>query len=112
MNNYSAVGRVGRDAQVRHTAGGDAVVGFSLAVDSGYGPKKQTLWFDVSLWGHRAEKIAPYIRKGDRIAVQGEIGTREHEGKTYLTLRAADVTLIGPKSDVTLVGVMPVPEGA
>lgn len=97
MNSYTAIGRVGRDAEVRHTANSETVAGFSVAVDSGYGAKKQTLWFDCSVWGKRAESLAQYIKKGDRIAVQGELGTRQHDGKTYLTLRTSDVTLLGEK---------------
>lgn len=99
MNNYSVIGRVGKDAQTRFTQGGDAVTGWSLAVDSGYGDKKQTLWLDCSLWGKRGEKVAQYITKGAQVGVTGELGTREHDGKTYLTLRVGEVSLIGGKRD-------------
>lgn len=99
MNNCSFIGRIGKDAECRYTQGGKAVAGWSIAVDVGYGDNKTTLWIDCSLWGDRAEKLAQYIRKRDRIGVTGEIGTREHDGKTYITLRVADVTLIGDKRD-------------
>ena len=98
MNVYTVIGRVGKDAQTRFTQGGDPVTGWSLAVDSGYGDKKQTLWLDCSLWGKRGEKVAEYITKGSQLGVTGELGTREHDGKTYLTLRVAEVSLIGGKS--------------
>lgn len=97
MNVFSCIGRVGRDAAVRHTAGGEAVAGFSVAVDAGYGENKTTLWFDCSVWGKRAESLARHVKKGDRIGVVGELGTRQHEGKTYLTLRVSDVSLLGNK---------------
>lgn len=99
MNVFNAIGRVGKDAIVRYTQAGKAVAGWSLAVDDGWGQNKQTVWLDCSLWGDRAEKLAPYITKGAQIGVTGSIGTREHEGKTYVTLRVADVTLIGVKSE-------------
>ena len=99
MNHASFIGRIGRDAECRYTNNGKAVAGWSLAVDVGYGDNKSTLWLDCALWGDRAEKLAEYIRKGDRIGVHGEIGTREHDGKTYVTLRVADVTLLGEKRD-------------
>ena len=99
MNNYNAIGRVGKDAVVRQTSNGESVAGWSLAVDSGFGDKKQTLWLDCSLWGKRAEKVADYITKGSQLGVSGELGTREHDGKTYLTLRVAEVTLIGGKGE-------------
>lgn len=97
MNLFSCIGRVGKDAVVRQTAGGDAVASFSVAVDSGFGDKKKSAWFDCSFWGKRAETVGPMIKKGDRIGLTGELSTREHDGKTYLTLRVGDVTLLGVK---------------
>lgn len=97
MNVFTAIGRVGRDAVVRHTQAGKAVTGWSLAVESGFGDKKVTTWLDCSMWGERGPKVADYIRKGDRLGVTGEIATREHDGKTYVTLNVSDVTLLGDK---------------
>lgn len=99
MNNYNAIGRIGKDAVTRHTQGGDSVTSWSLAVDSGYGKNKQTLWWDCSLWGKRGESVAEYLTKGAQVGVTGEVGTREHDGKTYLTLRVGDVTLVGGKAE-------------
>lgn len=98
MNNYTCIGRIGKDAVVR-SGGSRQVTGFSLAVDSGFGDKKQTLWLDCSWWGDRGVKVAEYIRKGDRLGVSGELGTREHDGKTYITLDVRDVTLLGEKKE-------------
>jgi single-strand DNA-binding protein len=101
MNTLNAIGRVGRDAVTRHTQGGKAVTGWSLAVDRGWGDNKTTTWLDCSLWGERGEKLGEMIRKGDRLGVTGEIGTREHDGKTYVTLDVRDVTLLGGKPEGT-----------
>jgi single-strand DNA-binding protein len=97
MNNFTAIGRIGRDAVTRFTQGGKAVTGWALAVDRGWGDNKQTVWLDCSLWGERGQKVADFIRKGDRLGVSGEIGTREHDGKTYITLDVREVTLLGEK---------------
>lgn len=99
MNNFAAVGRIGRDAVTRFTQGGKAVTGWALAVDKGFGENKQTVWLDCSWWGERGQKVADFIKKGDRLAVVGEIGTREHDGKTYVTLDIRDVTLLGDKKE-------------
>lgn len=104
MNNFSGIGRVGRDAETRHTQSGTAVTSWPVAIDSGYGQNKRTEWFDCALWGERGEKLASYIRKGDRIGVQGEISmdtyqTRDGTEKSRLRLRVVDVTLLGNKSD-------------
>lgn len=99
MNNCSFIGRIGRDAITRFTQGGKAVTGWSLAVDAGFGDNKTTTWVDCNLWGDRGEKLAQYLVKGSQVGVTGELGTREHEGKTYVTLRVADVTLVGGKPE-------------
>jgi single-strand DNA-binding protein len=97
--NFNDVGRIGKDAVQRFTGSGEPVAGFSLAVDSGYGDKKQTIWLDCSAWGKRWEGVTPYLIKGSQVSVQGELGTREHDGKTYITLRIADLKLVGGKGE-------------
>ena len=98
MNVLTVSGNIGKDA-VKRDAGGTAVVGFSVAMKSGYGDKAQTIWLDCSLWGKQAESgLVQYLKKGQFVVLSGELGTREHEGKTYLTLRVNDVTL-GGKSE-------------
>lgn len=99
MNVFTAIGRVGRDAVTRYTQGGKAVTGWALAVDKGWGDNKQTIWLDCSLWGERGGKLAEHITKGAQIGVSGELGTREHDGKTYVTLDVREVTLVGGKKD-------------
>lgn len=101
MINFTDVGRLGRDAVTRYTQSGKSVTGFALAVDSGYGDNKQTLWFDCSAWGERWEKVAPYLVKGTQVMVQGELGKREHDGKTYDTVKVAEIKLVGPKPETT-----------
>jgi single-strand DNA-binding protein len=98
MNLLCVSGNLGKDAEVRN-AGGTAVAGFSLAMKSGYGDKAQTIWLDCSIWGKQAESgLVQYLKKGQFVVLSGELGTREYEGKTYLTLRVATVTL-GGKQD-------------
>ena len=99
MNVFTGIGRAGRDAEVRHTSNGKQVMNVGLAIDSGFGDNKQTTWLDCSAWGERFAKVAEYIKKGDRVGVTGEIGTREHDGKTYVTLNIREVTLLTTKQD-------------
>jgi single-strand DNA-binding protein len=98
MNVLTISGNLGKDAVVRK-AGDQSVAGFSIAMKSGYGDKAQTIWVDCSLWGKQAESgLVQYLKKGQFVVLSGEMGTREHEGKTYITLRVASVTL-GGKSE-------------
>jgi single-strand DNA-binding protein len=96
MKNLTIAGRLTKDAETRD-AGGSRVTGFSVAVDNWDGKTKGTLFFDASMWGDRGEKLAQYLIKGASVTVSGDLATREHNGKTYLTIRVADVTLQGGK---------------
>jgi single-strand DNA-binding protein len=95
MKIITIAGTIGRDAEVRRTQNGDAIAGWSVAVNSREGGQEQTTWFDCSLFGKRGEALAPYLRKGGKVTVCGEFSTREHGGKTYLQVRVSDVTLQG-----------------
>lgn len=97
MKNITIAGTVGKDAEQRRTQSGDAVLGWSVAVDDGYGEKKSTIWFDCSLWGKRGDTLSQFIKKGTKVAVSGELGTRIHDGKTYLMVSVQNVTLMGSK---------------
>lgn len=99
MKNITIAGNIGKDAELRTTQNGDKVAGFTVAVSDGFGNDKRTLWFDVSVWGKRAETLAPMLTKGGKVCVSGDLSTREHNGKTYLTVRAAEVTLMSGKQD-------------
>lgn len=99
LNVYTFTGNLGKDCRKSSTQGGAAVCGFTVAVKSGYGDKAQTLWVDCTLWGKKAEGGLPdYLVKGQQVAVSGELGMREHEGKTYLTCRVENIDLIGKPS--------------
>jgi len=98
MNVFSFTGNLGKDC--RKGTGSTAVVNFGVGVKSGFGDKAQTIWIDCALWGKQAEsKLSDYLLKGQQVAVSGELGTREHEGKVYLTCRVNSIDLVGGKRD-------------
>lgn len=96
MKNLTIAGRLTKNAETRDV-GSDRVTSFSVAVDDRQGKEKGTLFFDASLWGKRGDSLAPHLTKGSSVTVSGDLGTREHNGKTYLTIRVGDVTLQGGK---------------
>ena len=98
MNVFSFTGNLGKDCRVG--TGQTAMVSFGVGVKSGWGDKAQTIWIDCTLWGKQAEsRLSEYLVKGQQVAVSGELGTREHEGKTYLTCRVSTIDLVGGKRD-------------
>jgi single-strand DNA-binding protein len=95
MKQIVIAGRLGKDAELRRTQDGTAVLNFTVAVDDGYGERKGTLWFDCSLFGKRGEALEPHLSKGNAVTVSGDLGKREHDGKTYLTVRVSELTMQG-----------------
>lgn len=58
---------LGRDAEIRHTASGDAVASLSFAYNwgkKGQDGKKPTQWVECALWGERAIKMQQWLLKG------------------------------------------------
>jgi single-strand DNA-binding protein len=97
MNIFSFTGNLGKDCRVGK-AGNSTVCNFTVAVKSGFGNNEQTLWIDCALWGKQAEsKLPEYLLKGQKVAVSGELGQREHEGKMYLTCNVNSIDLTGDK---------------
>jgi single-strand DNA-binding protein len=104
VNKAILVGNLGRDAEMRFTAGGTPVATVSLATTERYtdreGQKREdTQWHRVVIWGKTAESIHEYLTKGKQIYVEGRIQTREwtdKEGKQVKTteIRADRVVLL------------------
>jgi single-strand DNA-binding protein len=92
--------RLGRDASIRYTQGGDAVAGLAMAYDIGFGDKKRTQWIDGTLWGKRAESLAPYLTKGTQIvATMDDVELEQFHKKdgttgAKLKCRIADLSLV------------------
>lgn len=99
MQTITIAGRIGRDAELRTTQGGDAVCGFTVAVDTRQGRDKITNWWRVSLWGKRGEALAQYLTKGASVTVMGEFSLGEYDGKPQLNVRASEIALQGGRQD-------------
>lgn len=98
MQKLFIAGNVGKDAVLRRTQSGDAILGFSLAVDNGkdkQGNKRETTWYDCSIWGKRAESLERHITKGLKLALIGRPTAREHQGKVYMGISVDDLTFMG-----------------
>ena len=99
MATIVVLGKLGKDAEVKDVSG-TALAKFSVAENVGYGDKKQTIWYDVNLWGKQASSgFVDYLKKGQQVQVTGELSTREYNGKTYLEIRVWDIKLCGGKPE-------------
>ena len=104
-NVFSFTGTVGRDAEVRYSPSGMAVLNVTVANNIGFGDKQQTLWIRVVLFGKRAEgALQNYLKKGQQVFVSGELSQSEYKAqdgstRTSLELTANVIDLIGKRND-------------
>ena len=81
MHTAVFAGYIGRDSEIKSTSSGDSVASFSLGVSTGTRDQPKTLWVDCSLWGKRAEALAPHLRKGTAVTVSGDVDCRAFTSK-------------------------------
>jgi len=77
--------RLGRDAEIRTTPSGEKVANLSLVYSywrkdsSGEMPSQ---WVDAAFWGERAEKIAPFLKKGaQHLFTLSDVHIEKYTGK-------------------------------
>lgn len=102
MNVIALAGNVSKDAEVRHMSNGDPVASFSVADNQG--KDKPAIFWRCSLFGKRAESLAPYLVKGQAVTVSGTVTEREYTDKDGVQkkaqeVRVQDVALQGGKRD-------------
>jgi single-strand DNA-binding protein len=91
-NQFTFIGNVGKDPELKTTGNGTAYCNVSVAVNKRYKDdsgetKTITNWFSVTLWGKKAETLSKYIKKGATIAVNGELVTRKRKvGEEEITV--------------------------
>jgi single-strand DNA-binding protein len=81
INKVIILGRLGKDPELRYTADGKAIANFSLATSYGRGDTEKTEWHRCTAWEKTAEVIGEYVRKGNRLYVEGELQTRKWQDK-------------------------------
>lgn len=79
MNKVILVGRLTKDPEIRYTQSGKAVGNFTLAVDRGYGNKKETDFIPIVAWGKVAETCGNYLTKGQKVLIDGHIWVNNYE---------------------------------
>lgn len=115
MNSWNFTGRVGRDAEQRFTPDGTSIVGFTVAVTSGYGQNEATTWTRCQMFGKRGESVQQYLVKGQLVGVSGEMTAREWTNKdglkqTSIEVRVNDLTLLGKREDSQQAPSQPAPQ--
>ena len=106
LNKVMIIGNLGRDPEVRYTAGGSAVANLRIATteswrDKQTGEKKEnTEWHSVVLFGKLGEIAGEYLKKGRTVYIEGRLQTRKYQDKDgqdrYSTeIVASDMQMLG-----------------
>ncbi len=109
VNKVFLLGNVGKDPEIRSTAGGMTVASFSLATaDRQKDPQgnwtDKTEWHNLVCFQRTAEIVRDYVKKGSQIFVEGKIQTRSWDDKAsgekkYKTeILVNDLSLLGGKA--------------
>ena len=109
VNKVILIGNLGRDPEVRYTAGGQPVANFTMATterwnDPSGEKKEKTEWHRIVVWGKQAEVAGEYLRKGRQVYIEGSLQTREwtdRDGnkRTTTEIRAQRLQLLGRPED-------------
>lgn len=92
MNLLQVVGFVGADPEERHTPSGQKVTTFRMGVRSYRKGKDDTIWYRVTVWGDRFDKMMPYIKKGSALFVAGEMHKDEYNDRDGVLRVGLEIT--------------------
>lgn len=73
MNTITLAGRLGSDPEGRMTPGGQKVTTFRIAVRTWKKGNEDTIWYRITVWGDRFDRMMPHLKKGSAIIVVGEL---------------------------------------
>jgi single-strand DNA-binding protein len=109
MNKVTLIGRIGKDPETRYLPNGTAIADLSLATSRRWTDKQtnerkeETQWHNLVFFGIVAETAKKYVKKGDQLAVEGEIEYQQWEKdgeKKYRTvIRCQNLELLGGKQN-------------
>lgn len=92
------IGNVGKDPDIRYIDNGVCTAQLSLATSTpgytlpnGTQVPERTEWHRIMLWRRLAEVVERYVRKGDKLFVEGQLRTRSYTDKQGHTRYVTEV---------------------
>lgn len=102
LNKVILIGNLGSDPEVRSTTGGNRVATFSLATsrswnDASGTKQEKTEWHRCVVWNSKASTLADiverYVKKGDKLYVEGRIEYRQWQDKDGQTKYSTEINV-------------------
>ena len=109
VNKVILIGNVGKDPDVRYLDSGVAVATFSLAttergytLQNGTQVPDRTEWHNIVLWRGLAQTAEKYVRKGDKLYIEGKIKSRSYDDqngikRTIVEIFADNMEMLTPR---------------
>ena len=109
VNKVILIGNVGKDPDVRYLDTGIAVATFSLAttdraytLQNGTQVPERTEWHNIVLWRGLAQTAEKYVRKGDKLYIEGKIRSRSYDDqngikRTIVEIFADNMEMLTPR---------------
>lgn len=92
------IGNVGRDPEVRYVDADRAVATFSLATSdpayilaNGTQVPERTDWHNIVTWGKLAKLVEQYVKKGNKLFIEGSIHSRSYEDKSNVRRTVTEI---------------------
>ena len=108
LNKVMLIGNVGSDPEVRSTASGTRLAKMSLATNRQWTNKdgseqEKTEWHRLKVWGKLADVVERYVKKGDRLYVEGRVEysqTQDDQGvvKYWTDIVIQEMVMLGSTS--------------
>jgi single-strand DNA-binding protein len=109
LNRVQLIGNLGADPELRTTPGGSRVATLSVATNRSWTDRQgqtqeKTEWHRVICWDRLAEICEQYLKRGDRVYVEGSVEYRQWEGQDgqtrYTTeIRCRDMIMLGGRGE-------------
>ena len=102
LNKVTLIGNLGNDPEVRSTTGGNRVATFSLATsrswnDAAGTKQEKTEWHRCVVWNTKTSQLADivekYVKKGDKLYVEGRIEYRQWQDKENQTRYSTEINV-------------------
>lgn len=86
VNKVILIGNLGIDPEVRTLESGTKLARLSLATSESYTNKEgarieETEWHSITLWRGLAEVAEKYLKKGNKVYIEGKLRTRSYTDK-------------------------------
>lgn len=99
MNSAHLVGRVGQDPELRHSKLGQPVTNLSLVTNEYWTDREgkrqhRAEWHRLVFWDKQAELVDKYVRRGDRLGVEGRLQTRPWVDKQGVRRHVTEIVVL------------------